>query len=185
MIIVVASQVSVNDENVLVIEWNKAEGDFVKKGEVVGAIETSKTLLDMESEGEGYFRPVAKPGDRVNIGDLLFVLTEGRDDSIESVLSEQKKKEVTRTKKDKESRRWTKKAELLATKYGIKIEDIPAVGIVREADVEQFVKMRDSSEQVRDLIDDVYQTNRAERVLIIGGGRGAVHHRPGQHRLFL
>ena len=174
MIIVVAPQVNVNDENVLVIEWMKAEGSFVKKGEVVGVIETTKALVDLETEGEGYFRPVAKPGDRVNVGGLLFILTESPDDSIESVVAEQKKKEVADTKKDKEARRWTKKAELLAAKHGVKIQDVPAVGIVREADVEQFLRTRDSLGQVRDLIDDVYRTNRAERVLVVGGGRGAV-----------
>jgi sugar O-acyltransferase (sialic acid O-acetyltransferase NeuD family) len=62
----------------------------------------------------------------------------------------------------------------LAQKHGIHIEDVPAVGVVREADVERFLAAGPPKQNGQDLIDGVYPVNRAERVLVIGGGRGAV-----------
>ena len=174
MIIARAPQVGVNDENVLLIEWLKQDGHPVKKGEVVAVVETTKAVSEIEAEGDGFLRPVAKPGDRVAVNGLLYVLTDTADESIAEVVADQIKAVAPRKEDEGTERRWTQKAKLLADKYGVKIEDIPAVGLLREADVEKFVKSRTSARGAEDLIDGVYQTNRAERVLILGGGRGAV-----------
>ena len=176
-----APQLNVNDENILVVEWLKAEGDLVKRGEVVGLLETSKAVSEFEAEESGHFRPVAKPGDRVPVHGILFVLTAAPDQPIEGILAAQAAMAAAPAEEEPGDKRWTKKAQLLAQKHGIRIEDIPAVGVVREADVEQFLRARESSSgagcqpaATADLIDGVFPTNRAERVLIVGGGRGAV-----------
>ncbi len=169
-----APQLNVNDENILVVEWLKAEGDPVKRGEVVGLLETSKAVSEFEAEESGHFRPVAKAGDRVPVHGILFVLTEARDQPIEGILAAQAAMAAAPAEEEPGDKRWTKKAQLLAKKHGIRIEDIPAVGVVREADVEQFLRARESAGAPADLIDGVFPTNRAERVLIVGGGRGAV-----------
>jgi sugar O-acyltransferase (sialic acid O-acetyltransferase NeuD family) len=169
-----APQLNVNDENILVVEWLKADGDPVKRGEAVGVLETSKAVSEFEAEEGGYFRPVAKAGDRVPVHGVLFVLTESPDQPIEGILAAQAAATAAPAEEESGEKRWTKKAQLLAQKHGIRIEDIPAVGVVREADVEQFLRTRQSSSAPADLIDGVFPTNRAERVLIVGGGRGAV-----------
>ena len=174
MLIVRAPQVSVNDEDVLVREWSKADGAQVRVGDLVGYLETSKATFDLEAEADGYFRPAVPAGTRVRVGGIVFVLTDTAAESIESLLAEERAAQPAKKEESSEVRRWTKKAELLAAKYGVNIADVPAVGVVREADVEQFVLTRVPAAQVKDLIDDVYKTNRAERVLIVGGGRGAV-----------
>ena len=174
MIVVRAPQLNVNDEEVMLVEWLKENGQEVKKGEVVGVIETSKATAEIEAEGNGYFRPIAKPGDKVRVGAILCVLTDTPDEPLDQLLQEEVSAMDQEKQRESFSRRWTKKAELLAREYGINIEEIPAVGVIREADVEKWVKERVTTAKVRDLVDDVYPDNRATRCLLIGGGRGAI-----------
>ncbi len=175
MIVAKAPQLAVNDENLLLVEWLKPEGELVHKGEAIGVVETSKAVSEIEAEGDGYFRPVAGPGERVDVEGLLYLLTETPEEPIDQVVAGQKGTGAAAGKpEDASERRWTRKAKLLAEKHGVDIEDVPAVGVVREADVEQFLKSGPARGNSRDLIDGVYTVNRAERVLVIGGGRGAV-----------
>jgi len=174
MIVIRAPQLNVNDEEVTLVEWLKEDGQEVKKGEVLGVIETSKATAEIEAEGNGYFRPIAKPGDRVRVGAVLCVLTDTPDEPLDQLFQAEVPAVDHEWQRESFSRRWTKKAELLARKYGINIEEIPAVGVIREADVEKWAKERVTPAKVRDLVDDVYPDNRATRCLLIGGGRGAV-----------
>jgi len=174
MKIVVTPQLSVNDQSAVVVEWGKEDGQFVKKGEIVGSLETSKSVVEVEAEEDGYFRPVARAGDRVPVGGALFVLTDAPADPLEPILAAVKTDRAAPAEGPGDERRWTKKAELLAARHGIDIADIPAVGVVREADVEQYVRSKKAHGPTDDLIDGVYAANRAERILLIGGGRGAV-----------
>lgn len=174
MIVVRAPQLNVNDEEVTLVEWLKGNGQEVKKGEVVGVIETSKATAEIEAERNGYFRPIAKPGDRVRVGAILCVLTDTPDEPLDQLLQEEVSAADQERQRESFSRRWTKKAELLAREYGINIEEIPGVGVIREADVEKWVKERVTTAKVRDLVDDLYPDNRATRVLLVGGGEGAV-----------
>jgi sugar O-acyltransferase (sialic acid O-acetyltransferase NeuD family) len=83
-----------------------------------------------------------------------------------------------------EPRAWTKKAELLAQRHNIDIRQVPASGErITEADVEAFVATKGSAAPqrsgstgtaVNDSVDDRYPTGRAQRLLIIGGGNGAI-----------
>ena len=175
MLIVRVPQVGVNDEFVLVVEWLKSPGDLVKKGEHVGSIETSKAVVEVEAEADGHFRPLADADEQVAVDAPLYVLTESPDDPIDHVVAEKEKHQRARDDEVPSDRRWTKKAEMLARKHGIDIEEIPAVGLLQVADVEQYLKSASRSPAMAgDVIDGVYSMNRAERILVIGGGRGAV-----------
>ena len=46
--------VNINDEVVQVVSVNVKPGDFVKTGDVIGAVETDKSLLDVVAEQDGY-----------------------------------------------------------------------------------------------------------------------------------
>lgn len=172
MKVIRAPQMTVNDLDVLVCEWIKADKEYVKSGEIIGSLESSKAAFEIEAEADGYFRPIAHPGERVSIGAILCAITEVVDEPIDSV--SQPEDETDQAVGDTTNRRWTKKAELLAGKHGIAIDQIPAVGMIQEADVERYLSQPAGNRDVRDFIDDVYTANRAERVLLIGGGRGSV-----------
>ncbi len=162
-------QISVNDVEATLVEWLVSPGEAVTKGQVIARIETTKALIEVVAEADGYIWPLIEVGETVQVGKVFAVITE-----TPTQPSKLPKDEEIDTSPE-QGRQWTRKAELLAKRYGIRLEDIPAVGVIQEADVERFIQsgMRTAG-LVKDLIDDVYTEGRAERVLVVGGGRGAV-----------
>jgi acetyltransferase-like isoleucine patch superfamily enzyme len=76
---------------------------------------------------------------------------------------------------------WTVKAELLAWQHGIMVADVPAAGErVTEADVQAYLDERRRRPatappaEAADLVDDRYPQGRIQRLLVVGGGNGAV-----------
>ena len=82
----------------------------------------------------------------------------------------------------------TLKAELLAQRHTIDLAQVPASGEkITEADVQAYLAARDarplrlhkrsaaaSPSHITDLVDDRYPAHRPQRILIVGGGNGAV-----------
>ena len=79
---------------------------------------------------------------------------------------------------DISTKKWTKKAEIIAAREGLDIaalEIVPASGeLIIERDVQAYLDSRAagaaSLENINDLMNDAYPDNRAERILIVGGG---------------
>lgn len=64
------------------VEWNKAEGDFIDVGDVICSIETDKATLDFEAQEEGYLAKQVLPGGSANIqvGSLIGVVVDEQED---------------------------------------------------------------------------------------------------------
>jgi sugar O-acyltransferase (sialic acid O-acetyltransferase NeuD family) len=172
-------QVTNQDDEMLLIRWLKSEGDFVNVGDIIAEVETSKAVFEIESEGSGFFKPLANPGEHIKVGQTFYILLNNREEvqkPIELRDIEFEKNAKQNSEIENQPKRWTKKAELLAKKYGIDIEEVPGTGIIQEADVERYIRIKSEGKtsQFNDLVDDIYSDNRAERVIILGGGRGAV-----------
>jgi len=55
-------------DSVTLVAWHRSEGDTVKQGEMLFAIETDKAILDIEAPASGVLRQVtALPGDEVQV----------------------------------------------------------------------------------------------------------------------
>lgn len=65
------SQETVNDEYVTVVKLYYLNNDFVKSGDTVIDVETSKAIFSIEAESDGYIRYYCKEGDDVEIGKLV------------------------------------------------------------------------------------------------------------------
>ncbi len=59
---------SVNDEEVLIISLTFAEGDFARKGETILEYETSKAVMSVELEVEGFIAYRCAEGESVRVG---------------------------------------------------------------------------------------------------------------------
>jgi sugar O-acyltransferase (sialic acid O-acetyltransferase NeuD family) len=169
-------QLGVNDDTALLVNWTVKPGDRVAKGDVVGQIETTKAVYDIEAEGAGFFAPLAEPGARVAVGQVIYALTDSADAKVDVAAIAVPAAGLAMAGADaKQVARWTKKAELLAKEHGIDIAQVPAIGVVREADVLMFVKSGGRPAPAGgDLVDGAYPANRPNRIMVIGGGRGAV-----------
>jgi len=62
---------TVNDDTVRVVRWLVADGAEVRPGMPVVEIETSKSVIDVESAGAGRLRIVQPAGAQVPVGDVL------------------------------------------------------------------------------------------------------------------
>jgi len=164
---------SVNEDKFILAEWVIPEGKFVKKGQVICVVETTKAIYEVEASYEGYLfhlfpegaecmfdNPVAliSEKDDVNVKDEYFSLLHKHD----------------RTKGDVQARRYTKKAELVARRHGINIDDIQASGIIQEADVLQYIRSQKIEKEDEDIVYDRYPDTFVKRVIVLGAGVGAV-----------
>jgi pyruvate dehydrogenase E2 component (dihydrolipoamide acetyltransferase) len=63
------------------LEWLKSEGDGVEKGEPIMLIETDKTTVEIEANGDGYLANIeAQPGDEVPVGTrIALIVAEGEE----------------------------------------------------------------------------------------------------------
>jgi sugar O-acyltransferase (sialic acid O-acetyltransferase NeuD family) len=171
-----------NEDEATVIEWTKSEGDHVRAGEVVCAAETTKSLFDVEAAAEGYLFILAPPGTSVAVGQPLAVISSDPADARDAVaawLADVRTESAALSTVATERTR-TRKAELLARRHGIDLSLVPSNdGKISESDVLAYLERRGSppvpsAPERGDLVDGTYRHGRMERLVIIGGGDGAV-----------
>jgi pyruvate dehydrogenase E2 component (dihydrolipoamide acetyltransferase) len=64
-------------DSVRLVAWNKSEGESVRQGEMLFAIETDKAILDIEAPASGVLRQVtAQPGDEVQVLSAIALIAE-------------------------------------------------------------------------------------------------------------
>jgi sugar O-acyltransferase (sialic acid O-acetyltransferase NeuD family) len=154
---------------------------MVTKGEIICVAETTKASFEIETDHDGYFFPLAEVSTKVKIGNPLAVVTLSEKDSLKSIkkwlLKTVQKNNINQSKKNKT---YTKKAMILANRLGFDINSVSVTGgKITEKDVlSHYDEFKISGKLIKtdvmDLIDDIYTANKMEKVLIIGGGDGAV-----------
>jgi sugar O-acyltransferase (sialic acid O-acetyltransferase NeuD family) len=168
----------VNDEFAL-LRWQAPALAAVRRGQLVAEAETTKATFEIHAEAAGYIYPLVADGENAKTGQPIAVI------HAQSTLSEIEVQALlpaaAQPEWDAGRKKWTKKAELLASSRGISIESVPFAGEeIREADVHAFLdrlgarQAQPSGKTVSDTVDDVYSHGRRQRVLVLGGGRGAV-----------
>lgn len=76
------------DQNTIsVVKWLKNEGDPVSIGDVILELETDKSLLDFESEYEGFLLYIKVPKGNVSFNDILGVIGNKEENAIEYLQS--------------------------------------------------------------------------------------------------
>jgi 2-oxoglutarate dehydrogenase E2 component (dihydrolipoamide succinyltransferase) len=132
-------------------EWNKTEGDSVKRDEVVAILETEKVTVELPAPGNGVITKILKKkGETAKVGDVIgYMEVDGkREKKIEKELPqaetqrETEQKEATRssaagkskdaTDRDraetKETVRLMPAARRILVERGVKPEEVPATG---------------------------------------------------------
>jgi sugar O-acyltransferase (sialic acid O-acetyltransferase NeuD family) len=170
-------QVNVNDEQALVVEWLKGEKVWIREGEPVCTVETTKAVYEVESEAEGYLLPLAEPGQFVKVGEELAVLSSDPEDTVGAAREWIAARAHEPRPSPQQELNYTRKALLVARRLNLDITAIPhGPGKITEQDVLTY---HDERREVRahtgaDLVDDLYPEARLEKLLLVGGGDGAV-----------
>jgi len=192
-----------NDTTATLIEWAKAAGQQVNRGEIVAVAETTKSVFEIEAPQTGHLYPLVESGQEVAVGAVIAVVS-ASEASVEAarewLATQQHSASATPASVVASTHHIagahkpvTKKAELLAQRHHINLAQVPAVGDrITEADVLAYAQgARNEGRgaepqtspappphhplaQLHDLVDDRHPVNRVQRLLVVGGGNGAV-----------
>lgn len=186
MKVIYVPNISVNETEVKLVYWGKKVGEYVRINELICSLESSKSVLEIEADHEGYLYYLSEENSLIKVGSILAIISEDEVDHIKLFESLLKKTlingqfEISETNEKK----ITKKAEILANRFGIKISDIKSnENIITEKIIQRFIESFDPeskstlpAEKIstinEDLVDCLNFENRQERVLILGAGGG-------------
>lgn len=156
-------QLGVNDLSAEIIEWLISDGQEILIGDLLCTIETTKTVVDIESDANGYVKLLVPEGTEVKINQPICI--------IYSSLNEYKKYSDIDSKSlqksiEPESLVVTKKAQKLIDANDIDINQHFKSGIVKEKDV---VKLIDSLGKDFNEINIIARKNN---IFIYGASQG-------------
>lgn len=120
-------RLGVNDDYVVLKQWVVKDGDYVKKGQVVASVETTKKSAEIQAEKSGIIHFVAKEDEEIRVGDIVAVIGEGEKLSVEH-------------QENKPTIRMTQKAKKLLEEYQIDIRLLPTDRLIKEKDIALLVK---------------------------------------------
>lgn len=179
-----------NDVSAQILEWLVSEGAQVRAGEALCSVETTKSVSDVEAPAAGYVVTLVEAGASADTGQALAVVASApasREEVARWLAEQEAQAAAAQPATTTAQPKWTFKAELLARQQGIDIAAVPASGgRVTEADVRAYLAGRPAapasapgaagtaSSEAHDLMDDHYPTGRTQRLLLIGGGNGAI-----------
>ncbi len=130
----------VNDEKAIILELYFESGDTVKKKELIYSFETTKAVIDVETEYDGYINYFVSEGDEINVGSLVCEISNEKIKFTNTQKNQMKKNELYIKP--------TKKAISFAKRHGLLIEDLGLKGIVKEKDLKSFIKDKDEASKI-------------------------------------
>ena len=117
----------VNDEKATIVKLFFDSGDKVKISDLIYSFETTKAVIDVKTEFEGFIQYFVAEGEEVNTGSLVCEISKTRKENL--VVTKYKVTEQQKIVKP------TKKALLFAEKYGLEIEKLGLEGVIKEKDL--------------------------------------------------
>lgn len=146
----------INNEDFVTLGcWCVENGAFVKQGQVLAVLETTKETTDLIAETDGYIFYGVSEGKEIEVGEAIAEIRDISEQNLDichrnSVM----KKEVTDLEEC-----ISKKALRLIEKYHIDLEQLPRDRIIKEKDVLKLINQ-----------DRGFVQSRANEILIVCGG---------------
>lgn len=137
-----------NSESFILIEFLVENSVFVSKGTPVAEVETTKAILEVEVEKEGYFwgdpKLLGKTLDFETPIGFLFTSKENYFAYRETIENENHSQIRDDIQKPEEHLKITKKAKKLAEKHNIVLDDYEFDGLIREKDIINIINNKSS-----------------------------------------
>ena len=168
IIIIKVPFLGANDTECILVEINAESGTRVEKDQQIGAVETTKTTIEIYSETDGIINWVVETDSELVVGDLMGVITKEiiTAEEIQSIIDFESKSEH---QQENLNQLITKKAELIAKKHNINIQMLKdyyaGIDKIKETHVEEYL-------QVNAKNNFQLGFSNLERVVIIGGAGG-------------
>ena len=183
-----------NDVTATLVEWVKEAGRWVHTGEIVAVAETTKSVFDIEVPQAGYFYPLAQSSSEAAVGSVIAALSTTTASAEEAqawlaarrtenaeLLAQRYGVDLAQITADGDR---ITEADVLAYVEG-RTKGEQRVGMQAPGDTALSSAAKavalpprprpvPPSPELLDLVDSRYPANRTQRLLILGGGNGAV-----------
>ena len=164
------SQVGVNEDSGILQEWLVEEGQFISVGTIICEFETTKTVIEIEVENEGYIVPIVAESAEVKVGDTIAVIVADKK-NIKAAKSKYSKSRDAGKEESNEKYKITKKAKELIEKHKIDLNSIShKKEIIRTEDILSIIKESEGSSTHYELSIDP----ESKPLIIYGAGKGAI-----------
>lgn len=130
-------QETVNDDRVKIVGWKFADGALVRRGDVLAEIETSKSVVDVEAEADGFLEILSPAGTEVDVGAVLGRIHEG---VLDRGLAQCAQAEQSPSAASDGQVAVSLKARRLMDQHGISPAVFAGLGLVRERDVLDYLR---------------------------------------------
>jgi pyruvate/2-oxoglutarate dehydrogenase complex dihydrolipoamide acyltransferase (E2) component len=131
---------SVSDDSAEVVELYVANGDEVKKGDMLLDIETSKAIVSIEAEIGGYIKLCCNKGQEVLVGDPLIKIVSTKDEALgEAGPFENKSKENLKAESEGSDTKFSRNAMALMKENNISFSEFSEMDFVTEGDVKELI----------------------------------------------
>ena len=167
---IILAQVDVNSESATIVKWFFKEKDFVAQGDIICEVETTKTVIEIEAEVEGYLNIIVPENHEVDFNNIIGYFFD--DISEYDSVTKSKKEKPKQTEKKYSA---TKKALQFAQQYDFNLSLIEKDGIITEKDIREYLININKIEEKNVIIMSpgiIPQGNK--KVLVIGAGFGAM-----------
>jgi acetyltransferase-like isoleucine patch superfamily enzyme len=171
----IISQDSVNDEKVLIVATFFKDGDEVKKGDLIIEYETSKAIMSIEAEQNGFIFYNCKAGDYVLIGTSVAEINNNKvkSEKVSNIIVGEPLNS-RKTKDEKIQTLFSNKARKLIIQNEITEEVFYGVDLVNEEDVLLYLNKLNNKKSKSAVIKvdnskcDILQSNDIrERIIIV------------------
>jgi sugar O-acyltransferase (sialic acid O-acetyltransferase NeuD family) len=154
-----------SDDSFKITEVYTNSGNFVKSGELILSIESSKADIDIDAKESGYLYYKLSIGDIINVGDLFYLIS---DEKINNSDEYFKNKNIEKI----DGFTISKKANELLVKFNLTPLDINKK-IIKESDVIDFIDKNINKGSVFDKNLLIPIESFKTPIIIIGAGGGA------------
>lgn len=169
---ITCDQFNVSDQEYLLVEVLVENSSNVNKGDVLFALESSKSVIEIESGYSGYFYTSRNVGENICVGEILCIISENSLDSknLDLIFNENKPEEILNI--DSQCLKTiTLKASKLIEKYNLDV-NIFEEEVITEKLVLNYVSK--NSANFTNLNNDISNFNKIKKIAFVGAGQGLI-----------
>jgi acetyltransferase-like isoleucine patch superfamily enzyme len=165
-------QFNVSDQEYLLVELLVENSSNVNKGDILFALESSKSVIEIESEYSGYFYISRNVGENIRVGEILYIISENSLDSksLDFIFKENKPKESLNSN-SQSLKTITLKASKLIEKHNLD-DNIFEEEVITEKLVLNYLSKNSGS--VTNLENNISNFNKIKKIAFIGAGQGLI-----------
>ena len=141
----------VNDEEAIIVDIPHKSGEKITEGESLYSFETTKALIEIHAEQDGFVFYLVNLSDTIPVGSDVCVISSKKDFEIEKI-----KKEIS-SNIESSDYKLTKKAQTFVDENQLNLENYNLTGIIRLKKLQEMIKSK----------DPILDSKNEEKVLLI------------------